>query len=304
MAAWSALPSSVSQTIARCASGQISVFAQQNEIPDEPDVTNAQTEFDPHRFQTTVPFYSRYRLGYPDLLIQRVIERVRLKPGDALLDLGCGPGLVAIPFARAGMRVTAIDPEPAMLDAAAAAAQAASVPLTLRRGSSFDLSHNMGPFRAVTMGRSFHWMDREATLATLDRIVTADGAVVLLHDIHTKTAENRWREVLHEVGNEFGRDKNFHVEARQAGDFQAHEAVLMRSAFSQVESVSVFVRRKMSADDIVGLAFSLSTCAPQKLDARIGDFETRLRAKLAELSPDGDFTEIAEMTAVVATRPA
>lgn len=262
----------------------------------------AQT-FDPRRFQTTVPYYSRYRLGYPDLLIRRVIERVGLKPGDAVMDLGCGPGLVAIPFAKAGMAVTGVDPEPAMLDAAKAAAAEAGVALDLRQGSSFDLPKGIGPFKLVTMGRAFHWMEREATLKALDGLVVPDGVVALLHDHHTRTVENNWRRALHELGNDYGRDESFHVEARQNPDFQAHESVLMNSVFSHLERVSVFVRRAMTADDIVGLAFSLSTSSPQKLGDRIGEFETRLRAMLAELSPEGRFEEIAEMTAVIAMRP-
>ena len=133
--------------------------------------------YDPRRFQTTVPYYTRYRLGYPDLLIQRVIAQVGLARGDAVMDLGCGPGLVAIPFARAGMAVMGVDPEPAMLEAAKAAAAEAGVALDLRQGSSFDLPRGIGPFKLVTMGRSFLWMDREATLKALDGLVTPDGAV-------------------------------------------------------------------------------------------------------------------------------
>src|SRR6202012_4028000 len=128
----------------------------------------------------------------------------------------------AIPFAHAGMAVTGVDPEPAMLEAALAEAEAAGVTLALRQGSSFDLPADIGAVRAVTMGRSFHWMDREATLDMLDRIVTADGAVVLMHDLHTKTVENKWRDVLHEIGNDYGRDQSFHIQARQDENFQAH----------------------------------------------------------------------------------
>ena len=32
----------------------------------------SQNSFDPRRFRSTVPFYARYRLGYPDALIARV----------------------------------------------------------------------------------------------------------------------------------------------------------------------------------------------------------------------------------------
>ena len=169
--------------------------------------------YDPRRFQTTVPFYARYRLGYPDLLIQRVIERLGMAPGDAVMDLDCGPGLLAIPFAKAGMKVTAVDPEPDMLEAAHTAALEAGVSINFWQFSSFDLVPGMGPFKLVTMGRSFHWMDRAATLEILDRLIVPGGAVALMHDVHTKTVENRWRRVLHEVGAEFGRDDAPHVRA-------------------------------------------------------------------------------------------
>ncbi|MGH8260883.1 MAG: class I SAM-dependent methyltransferase, partial [Steroidobacteraceae bacterium] len=115
------------------------------------------------RFESTVPYYARYRLGYPDRLIERVIALVGLQRGDAVLDLGSGPGLLAIPFAAAGLRVTAADPEPVMLEAAREAARNAGVALELWQGGSGDLTPAMGPYRLVTMGRSFHWMDRAAT---------------------------------------------------------------------------------------------------------------------------------------------
>jgi hypothetical protein len=37
---------------------------------------NPAENYDPRRFETTVPYYARYRLGYPELLIRRVVERV------------------------------------------------------------------------------------------------------------------------------------------------------------------------------------------------------------------------------------
>lgn len=259
--------------------------------------------YEPRRFQSTVPFYERFRLGYPERLIRHVITFTGLSPGDAVLDLGTGPGLLAIPLAAAGMQVTAADPEPDMLDAAAEAARAAGVTLQLWRGGSYELSAAMGPFRLVTMGRAFHWMDRAATLRLLDRIIVPGGAIALFHDHHPETAENLWTSVVREVSDRYGRSGESHVAERHSKGYHTHESVLLASPFSVLDGLSVTLRRSLSADDIVGRAFSMSTCSREKLGARSAAYEADLRAALTTLSPGGEFSEIAQLEALVARRP-
>lgn len=255
---------------------------------------------DAHRFHSTVPFYARYRLAYPARLIERVIALTGLQPGDAVLDLGTGPGLLAMPFAAAGMRVTAADPEPTMLDAARQTARDAGVDLTFWSGGSDDLTSDMGPYRLVTMGRSFHWMDRAATLARLDGIVAPGGAIALFNDEHPQTAENRWTDVLHEVADRYGRASERVVVERKSPDYRSHESFLLASPFSLLEGVSVVVQQTLTPDQIVGRALSMSTCSPEKLGSRREAFESDLRAAL---SGDGRFMEIATLAALIARRP-
>src|SRR3954467_15611588 len=102
-------------------------------------------------FAGAVAYYDRYRLAYPNRLIARVVRLAGLKPGDAVLDLGCGTGMLAIAFARAGMAVIAMDPEARMLEAARAAAQAAGVTVTWALGGSEDVKLGMGPFRLAVL---------------------------------------------------------------------------------------------------------------------------------------------------------
>lgn len=251
------------------------------------------------RFQSTVPFYTRYRLAYPPRLIERVIGLTGLSPGDPVLDLGTGPGLLAVPFATAGMRVTAADPEPTMLAAADEMARAARVTLTLWRGGSDDLAPGMGPYRLVTMGRSFHWMDRAATLIRLDGIIAPEGAVVLFHDEHPKTAENRWLDVLQDVAKRYGRDDEPVISERKSPEYRSHESYLLASRFNMLEAVSVIVRKPITVDEIIGRALSMSTCSPEKLGQRVGAFEAELRSALAQ---SGDLTEIATLVALIARR--
>jgi SAM-dependent methyltransferase len=261
-------------------------------------MTEAAQSYDPHRFRSTVPFYTRYRLIYPKALIDWVIELVGLSPGDAVLDLGCGPGTLAVPFAQAGMRVTGVDPEPAMLEAA----RETGARLDLLEGSSFAMPEGIGPFRLVTMGRSFHWMDRAATLTMLDDLVAPDGAVALFDDEHPRTAENLWRRKLDEIGRRYGRGDEPHIKERGSDTYRRHASVLFDSVFNDLRQVSIILRVPLTVDDIVGRAFSLSTSSPEKLGDRAAQFEAELRTELAALSPDGQFSEIAEMNALIAQR--
>lgn len=259
--------------------------------------------YDPRRFRATVPYYSRYRLNYPDSLIARVIEIVELKPGDRVMDLGCGPGLLAILFAKAGMRVTGVDPEPDMLAAARAAASEAGVQLDLRQGSSFALPADNEPFDLIVMGRAFHWMDGRATLVALDGRVAKGGALAFFDDDHPRTAENAWRFALRDIANRFGRTRLHHIVQASSAEFRSRHALLLDSAFSCLEGVSAYVRRDVTADEVVGLAFSLSTTSRERLGERAQAFEDELRLALAEISPEGRFIEIAELSALIAKRP-
>jgi SAM-dependent methyltransferase len=259
--------------------------------------------YDPRRFRSTVPYYWRYRLPYPDSLIARVTQIVGLDPGDRVMDLGCGPGLLAIPFARAGMDVVAVDPEPEMLEAARSAAREAGVRLDLREGSSFDLPADARPYKLVVMGRAFHWMDGSLTLSALNQRVSFGGALAFFDDDHPRTVENSWRFALRDIADKFGRSQSHHIVQAKSREFRSRHALLMESAFCHLEGTSAFVRRQIATDEVVGLAFSLSTTSPERLGERTQAFEDELRRALAEISPEGRFTEIAELSALIAKRP-
>ena len=163
------------------------------------------------RFRDTVMAYQQYRLDYPPRLIARLVALTGLNPGDPVLDLGCGPGNLALAFARAGMTVTAMDPEPQMLEAAREAARAQTLPIRFLPGGSSELKEAEGPFRLAVIGRAFHWMDRAATLAMLDRIIEPGGGVALFHDAHPPVEEKGWFKVLGRVREKYGRAQMAHL---------------------------------------------------------------------------------------------
>ena len=107
------------------------------------------------------------------------VELCALNDTHKILDLGCGPGQLAMAFAPFLREVTALDPEPEMLKIARKNASGGHFNLRFVLGGSDDLGPQLGRFQAATIGRAFHWMDRPATLKQLDAMLEPDGAVIL-----------------------------------------------------------------------------------------------------------------------------
>lgn len=70
------------------------------------------------RFATTAPLYEQFRPPYFPEFFRTVAQKQMLGRQHALIDLGTGPGLIALGFAPYVGRVVGVDPEPAMLEAA------------------------------------------------------------------------------------------------------------------------------------------------------------------------------------------
>ncbi|MCL2494960.1 MAG: class I SAM-dependent methyltransferase [Oscillospiraceae bacterium] len=79
-----------------------------------------------------------------------LIQKMGLRPGDALLDLGCGAGRHAIAMARRGLRVTGIDISETMLRHAKERAEAEGVNVQLVQADLAGLSElKLGIFRGA-----------------------------------------------------------------------------------------------------------------------------------------------------------
>ncbi|MCB4767536.1 methyltransferase domain-containing protein [Ancylobacter sp. Lp-2] len=257
--------------------------------------------YDAARFRSTADYYGRYRQPYPPELIAAVADRVGLEAGDRLLDVGCGPGPLAILFARLGYDVTGMDPEPSMLAAAKADAAAAGVRLELIRGSSYDLSPALGRFGAAVMGRAFHWMDRPATLRALDTLIEPGGGVVLMGDRRLHATPD-WHAVLDRLAERHAPQRYADRRARQQPGWVPHEAVLLASPFAHVERIGRILPRERGIEDVIGLAYSRSLTSPAALGDAQPAFERELRDELERLAPDGRFHDVIEVSAVLAFR--
>jgi SAM-dependent methyltransferase len=114
--------------------------------------------------------------------LRTVIEFSGAGPGDTVLDVACGPGILACAFARVARHVTGIDLTPAMLDRARALQQEQGLTnLTWRQGDVLPLPWPDGTFTLVVSRFAFHHLlDPGAVLAEMRRVCAPGGTVVVV----------------------------------------------------------------------------------------------------------------------------
>ncbi len=258
---------------------------------------------EPGRFHTAARHYLPGRPPYAPALIGRVVEVCGLASTSRVLDLGCGPGSLALAFAPLAGGVVGIDPEPEMLWIARAEAARAGLRIDFREGSSRELGADLGLFRLAAIGRAFHWMDRQETLARLDRIVEPEGAVVLFGDDHPRVPDNRWGETFERLIDRYALADAART-ARRAPEWLTHEAVLLDSPFCHLERLSVIERRATPVERLVDRALSLSSVSQGQIGGRADDLAREMREAMAAFAKDGVVTEVVESEALIARRTA
>ena len=249
------------------------------------------------RFGSTVPHYVAGRPNYAPSLIRMVKEHLHLSSRHRLLDLGCGPGWLGIAFAPFVGPVVAVDPEPAMLEVARAAAAEAKVHIELVEGSSYDLGSHLGMFQVVTIGRAFHWMDRVDTLRRLEALIESNGALILFNDVRPEVPENVWYKHYTELINGYTK-----VNARILPDRLRHEAVLLESTFNQLERIGVIERRVVPIERLVDRALSMSTSSPEQLGSLSDRLAKELLKQMTQFATAGTVVEVIESQALIARR--
>lgn len=254
-------------------------------------------------FEGTAWHYARYRPGYPDAFFDDVVARFDLDGTGRLLDLGCGTGQLAIPLARHVDAAVGLDPEPEMLAEAATQAEAAGVTnVTWVQGSSAVLPGELGHFRLVTMGRSFHWMDRERVLTALDGMVDAAGGLVIVNDGCLVRPTTAWQHAIEDIQRHF-LPPDWQAGIPDVSHPESHEQLLARSPFPQVDRTVHEFTRRWSIDHAIGYLYSTSVPLRRLLGDRRAAFERAVTDALLAIDANGEFDEPVALDVLFATKP-
>ena len=132
-------------------------------------------------FGHTASDYATHRAGFPEALYLRLANFGIGEAGQRLLDVGTGSGALARGFARAGCRVTGLDPSAALTIEARRLDDEAGVAIDYVTADAERTGLADAAFDVVTAGQCWHWFDRPRAAAEIRRLLVPGGALVIAH---------------------------------------------------------------------------------------------------------------------------
>ncbi len=161
-----------------------------------------------------------------------------LRPGQRLLDVGCGPGTITVGFAArvAPGRVTGMDAEPAIIDEARTRHQA-QANVDFATGDVYRLDYEDATFDVVHAHQVLqHLTDPVAALREMRRVLCPGGILAVRDGDYaaftwapTDPLLERWRDLYHQVTAHNGAEAD-------AGRYLL--AWVRRAGFEEVEASS------------------------------------------------------------------
>jgi SAM-dependent methyltransferase len=270
--------------------------------------------WDASLFEGSARHYRRGRIPYAEGLAGSLAMALDLEGHGRLLDVGCGPGIIALRLAHLFEEVIGLDPDASMLgEARRAAREQRTANVSWVRLRAEDLPAGMGTFRVITFAQSFHWMDRPKVAQAVRAIIEPNGAVVQIDPGRDGMAVDRTpgphpTVPLDAIGNlrrsYLGPDRRAGQGFRNTSP-SGEDMVFRAAGFLPELRVPVTDTRVLdrTTDDLVSWVFSASSTAPHLFGNELGEFEADLRALLEQASPSGHFSVPLSDTTIRIRRP-
>lgn len=190
-------------------------------------------------FEAQAANYARARPPYPLALWDRVRDLELLRPGSHVLDLGAGTGQATGPLLEAGLRVTAVEPGPALAAQLRASHPAATV--IVARAEDIELPESSFDFAVAAT--SIHWMDLDVVLPKLHRMLVPEGKFLVWRNVFgdPSVPQTPFRERVTEI-----------VRARDSPPRPGPDAEGVEAASIELSRTGLF-----TADDIFAFRWSI-----------------------------------------------
>ena len=256
-------------------------------------------DYDPTIYLGSSPYFACGRPPYSRDLVATLIKEACLDGTGRLLDVGCGPGTLAIELAANFEETIGLDPDADMLAVGVLLSTGAGVAVRFVRAVAEDIPMlALGSFRVVTIGQSFHWTDGERVAESVYEILEPGGTLALVSHVkdgrpepqgpgHPPMPHDAIRELIDEyLGPRRRAGQGF---ASPQGD--RYEDALARTRFGRPRTLFCAGRPDIVQDveGVLANCLSNSFAAPHLFGDRLEQFKADVRARLLAHSPNGLF---------------
>jgi len=179
-------------------------------------------------FVGTAQYYVRYRVPYPQTLFDDLLVQTRIVEGSRLLDLGCGPGRVALALAPSFREVWAVDLEPEMIEVGKEEAKRLDITnVEWIIGMAEEFNAPLASFQMITIGEAFHRLDQDQITEKAFGWLSPKGHLVIMGGHYITRGSEKWKGVVNEVVKKWTRpsakiddEKAKHSETEKQASFQ------------------------------------------------------------------------------------
>lgn len=223
------------------------------------------------------PFLRRHENSNEDLL-QLMEDCADLGPTDTVLDIACGPGIVACFFAQRAAHVTGLDIVPAMLERARrlqTERQFANIDWMLGQATALPFA-NDSLDRVITRFSFHHYIEPAVALAEMKRVCKPGGMVLVADVAPRHDAQDRFNhwEILRDPSHTraltqaememLGEESGLHLARRASFSLVMDLEDLLGSSFPAPGNADKI--RMLFEEDIESQKDRLGVCARREKD--------------------------------------
>ena len=222
---------------------------------------------DARPFESVAGLYERFRPEYPPDAVAWIVEKLDLREGRRVLDLGAGTGKLTRALVETGAHVIAVEPGEAMLaELIRGVPEAEAV-----HGAAEAIPFENGSVDGITVGQAFHWFRHDEALPEMHRILQPGGGVALIWN--ARDPDVPVTQELKDLLAEF-------VPSQRAAPGRWSDKLRESALFGALEDQQFRFAEALDADTFAGRIMSISfvAAAPAKKQAEL---EGKLRELVA-----------------------
>ena len=143
-------------------------------------------------FNTAAVLYEDIRPGYPEELIQDIVELSGINDHSRILEVGCGTGKATQPFAEHGYEVLCLDIGADLI--AVAKEKLKTFPNVSFIEQGFEKWESDREFDLIISATAFHWVDSKVRYLKASEVLRSDGFLAVFSNQHIRKDEGFFAE--------------------------------------------------------------------------------------------------------------